>query len=179
MEYRSMNKSRLQLKHTLTYGAIFGVFIVILQLVIFIFGMLNNNSLNTMAPAIFIFGVYLSVKHYRDKLNNGFLTFGKAFGTSLLTCITIGSVWGVYGYILYKYLSPGMLTEVIEAAQDMWLNKGLSEEFVEKATSSISPVTIAFGYITNSLIFGSLLSLLVAAMLMKNINPLLADSEGE
>jgi len=171
-----MNGNNSQFKHTLVYGAIFGGFILLISLIVYMLGMLNSPSLATFAPAIYTIGAYISVRHFRDKQNNGFITFGKAFGTSFLTCCIMGSAWAIYGYLLYKYLSPGLMDEAIEATQEIWLNNGFSEAFVELATNSLSPVTMAFGYVVNTLFFGALLSLIIAAFLKRDTNPLLIDN---
>jgi hypothetical protein len=173
-----MNFNQIQIRHSLTYGAIFGVSIVILLLLLYIFGMTNNASLITLAPLLYVIGAHISVKHHRDRLNDGLLSFGKAFGTSLLTCVIMGSIWAVYEYFLYKFLLPGLLAEQIALAEDMYLNLGFSEEYVEKINITTTPFTIAFGYVTNSLIFGSILSLVIAVFLKRNnTNPLMTDTD--
>jgi hypothetical protein len=171
-----MNYNQIQFRHSLVYGAIFGVSIVILLLILYIFGMTNNGNMVSLAPIIYIIGAQISVKHHRDRLNDGFVTFGKAFGTSLLTCIFMGIVWAVYGYFLYKYLLPNLLDEQVALMQDMYLKFGLTEDTVEKLSKSVTPFSIAFGYVTNSVIFGSLLSLIIAAFFKRNKNPLISNS---
>jgi hypothetical protein len=172
-----MNNNSVQFRHSVIYGAIAGGFIVFLLFIVFLFGMLNNTVLTSFSPMIYIFGAYFSVRHYRDRLCGGYVTFGKAFGTSLITCVTMGTIWGIYSYILYKYLSPGLMKEAIELSEEVLLNKGFSEEFVELATKSTNPFTLSFGYITNSFLLGSLLSLFIAAILKRNVNPLLIDND--
>ena len=167
------------MRHSLIYGATFGTTIVILLLLLYIFGMTNNSKMESLAPLIYIIGAYISVKHYRDKLNEGFLPYGKAFGTSLLTCIIMGSVWALYKYFLYKYLLPGLFTEQLELMQDLYLKLGFSEDFVKKISPTITPFSFAFGYITNSIIFGSLLSLIIAAILKSDSNPLVTRSDND
>ena len=174
-----MNYNQIQFRHSLIYGAIFGISIVILLLILYIFGMTNNGNIYSLAPLIYIIGAHISVKHHRDRLNDGYITFGKAFGTALLTCIFMGIVWAVYGYFLYKYLLPNLLTEQIALIQEMYLKFGMSDQLVEKLSQAITPFSVAFGYVTNSVIFGSLLSLIIAALLKRIQNPMISSTDNE
>lgn len=174
-----MDPKNSQFRHALIYGSVTGGIIVIYLLILYIFGMMNNMKLVNITGIIFIGGAFLSVKRYRDTIMGGFLTFGKAYGTALLTFIVTGSVWGMYGFILYKYLSPGLLEEKIIQAQDALLQLGWTEERVETYTELIAnsqtAFTNAFGYVLNAAFWGALLALILAAWLKRNENPLLKD----
>lgn len=172
-----MNNSLTQFRHSIIYGAIFGSLIVFLLFFTFIFGMLNIKDITSLTVPIYAVGAFIAVKHFRDKVNDGYLSFGKAFQTSLIVCITMGVVWGTYQFILYKYLSPDLMIKKIEDYQEEMLILGFSEKFVELNSSAMSPFTMGFGYISNSAILGSLLSLIIAALLKRNINPLLIDND--
>jgi len=174
-----MESSTSQLKHTLKYGSITGGLICIYLLILFIFGMMNNMKLVNISGIFFIGGAFISVKRYRDSVTGGFLTFGKAYGTALLTFIFTGIVWAIYGYILYKYLSPGLLEEKIIQAQDALLQLGWPEDRIESYTYLISKsqtaFTNAFGYVLNATFWGALLALVLAAWMKRRENPLLKD----
>ena len=174
-----MESKNSQFRHALIYGSVTGGIIVVYLLILYIFGMMNNMKLVNMAGVFFVVGAFVSVKRYRDTVTGGFLTFGKAYGTALLTFIATGVVWGIYGYILYKYLSPGLLEEKITQAQDALLQLGWSEERVEAYSELIgqsqTAFTNAFGYVMNAAFWGALLSLIIGASLKRNENPLLKD----
>ena len=171
-----MNKNSVQFKHSAIYGAVFGGIIVFMLLISAIF-MVPGKAMTVLTVTVFIFGAYLGTKSFRDKFNDGYITYGKAFGTSLLICVTMGVIWGIYRFILFKYVSPEMMNIEIEEYQEALLTAGWSDSFVELASSSISLFTLSFGYIWNSAIYGSLLSLILAALLKRNINPLLIDTD--
>lgn len=172
-----MNNSSMQFRHSVIYGLVFGGIIVLLLFLTAILCLLPNKNITSLAVPIFIFGSFLGTKHFRDKLNGGFITFGKAFGTSLIICVTMGIVWGVYRYLLFKYISPDLMTTEIEEYQEVLIGSGMNDKFVEMATLNLTPFTMGFGYISNSAIYGSLLSLVNAWILKRNVNPLLMDTD--
>jgi len=167
----------VQIRHSVTYGAIFGGIIVLLLFLAFLFGMMNVTKITSWAMPIYVIGVYIAVKHYRDRINNGYVQFWTAFGSALIVCIVMGILWAVYRYILFKYLSPEIMIREIEEYEEGLLKLGFSENMVELSTSAMTPFSLSFGYITNSLIYGSILSLVVATLLKRKTNPLLEDTD--
>ncbi len=141
--------------------------------------MMNNTKLINISGLFFVIGAFISVKHYRDRVMEGYLSFGKAYGTALLTFVIIGFVWAIYGYILYKYLTPGLLEERITQTQETLLQLGWPEDRIEAYTDVIrksqTPFTNAFGYVMNATFWGALLSLIIGAWLKRSENPLLKD----
>jgi hypothetical protein len=172
-----MNINSVQFRHSIIYGSVFGGIIVLILFLSAILCLLPNKSITSLAVPVFIFGAFLCVKHFRDRINEGYITFGKAFGTSLIACITMGVIWGAYRFILFKYISPDMMTREIEEYQEILLNSGWNDKFVEMTSSNLNPFTMGFGYVSNSTIYGSLLSLAIAWILRRNTNPLLIDKD--
>jgi hypothetical protein len=141
--------------------------------------MVNNPRLPNIALFIFIAGVYISVKRYRDFESGGVLSFGRAYGTAVLTCVFIGILWSMYEYVLHKYLAPGLLETKIEEMQEVWLNKGVSEDFVELQTLYFTPFILALSYIFSAAFWGAILSFPLAALLKREVNPLAGNQDNE
>lgn len=168
-----------QFQHTLKYSLYTGGAIVLFFLIIYVFGMVNNPTLPNVALFMFIAGVFISVRRYRDIENGGVLSFGRAYGTAVLTCLFTGIIWSVYEYVLHKYLSPGLLETKIEEMQEIWLNKGFSEDFIELQTLYFTPFIMALSYIFSAAFWGAILSLPMAAMLKREKNPFAGGLENE
>jgi hypothetical protein len=170
-----MNQSTTQFRHTLIYGAATGGIISLYLLLLYIFGMMNKTSMTNFGGILFILGGYVSVRQYRNQYKEGFIRFGTAYGTCILTFLAAGFIWAIYEFFLYKYLSPGLLEIKITEAQDALLKLGWNEEKVEAFTtlSKPTPFTNAFGYFFTTAFWGALLSLLIAALLKRESNPLL------
>lgn len=172
----TMGKETKILRHSLMYGLITGIVIIVYQIALYVFGMLNNNSLGNIVFFLLVIGILLSVKHYRDHINKGFLNFGRAFRTGFLTCIFTSVVGAVYTYFQYRYLSPHMVGDLLTLAQDSLLTKGISEEQVELQSAIlekiITPTFLSIAYIFSMGFWGAILSLIIAAILKKDENPL-------
>lgn len=166
-----------QFQHTLRYSLYTGGAIVLFFLIIYMFGMVNNPRIPNIALFMFIAGVFISVKRFRDFECGGVLSFGRAYGTAMLTCVFTGILWSGYEYVLYKYLSPGLLNTRIEEMQEIWLNKGFSEDLVELQAKLFTPFILALSYLFSMAFWGAILSFPVAALLKRNKNPLAGGQE--
>ncbi len=164
-----------QFQHTVKYSLYTGGAIILFLLLIYVFGMMNNPRMPNIALFMFVAGIFISVKRYRDHENGGVLSFGRAYGTAVLTCVFTGIIWAFYEYILYKYLSPGLLETRIEEMQELWLNSGVSEDLIELQSRLFTPFVMGISYLFSAAFWGSVLSLPLAAMLKRETNPLAGE----
>jgi hypothetical protein len=175
------NKNKM-LEHSLVYGLIIGLVIVLYQIVLYIFGMLNNNALGNVIFFLLVIGIFFSVKHYRDHVNGGFLNFGKAFQTGFLTCVFLGVIGAVYNYFQYKYLSPHLINDLLTMAQESLLNKGYPEGQVELQSTILekymTPLVLSIAYFFRLGFWGAVLSLVIAAIIKRDENPLQSRNPG-
>ncbi len=143
-------------------------------------GSMNNATLNFIIYMFFGIGIFFSVKHYRDHYRNGFLNFGSALGTALLTCMAIGMVGAVYNYLLYKYLAPSLWEQMLAETQEQLLTGGFSEEKVELQSiimkNYMTPAILALGVFFYSVLLGGVFSLGIAAMLRRQEIPTMPDN---
>tara|TARA_R110001583_G_scaffold153027_4_gene304809 strand:- start:3215 stop:3721 length:507 start_codon:yes stop_codon:yes gene_type:complete len=69
--------------------------------------------------------VYFAIKHYRDSVNNGSVSFGKALLIGVLVSLLAGLTFGIINYVYVEIINPGFMTEYYDY-------------MVEKAKSSLS-----------------------------------------
>ncbi|HPW97310.1 MAG TPA: DUF4199 domain-containing protein [Flavobacterium sp.] len=167
-------------KSALSYGLFFGLIMgieLILGYVLNIDPQTNStygiaiNVLNYLAlPFIFI---YIACNNYKNKLNNGFITFGQCLKIGVLVCVIAALVYGVF-YTIFQLFVPeyfnGMLDKMDKILRDK--NAEMTQEQIDMAISMTKkfmspaiavPITIAiFAFV------GLLHSLLVGAIVKKD-----------
>jgi len=55
--------------------------------------------------------VYFGIKHFRDKENNGIVTFGKALLIGILISLIVSLAFGILDVIYVKFINPDFMTD--------------------------------------------------------------------
>ena len=124
--------------------------------------------------ALSIGGLVLAMRDFRT-LNGGFMTFGEGVGLGTLTSAVSGLISTLFQTFYTTIIDTTMMERMAEKARVQLEETGkLTDAQIEQQMSFInmfqSPgITFAFGVIA-SVIFGLLLSLVIAAVMKKN-NP--------
>jgi len=147
----------------------FGAYGLLLGLVLFLAGVLFVDSteieqgevvgyLTMVASLIF---VYFGIKHYRDKINNGTISFGKAvaIGLGIAAFAAIGV--GIADYIYTAAINPDFFEEYKAAMRA----KGNTEEIPDWGSGFM-----AFVMFLTVMIIGLIISLISAFILQRKIN---------
>lgn len=78
--------------------------------------------------------IFFGIKHYRDKVNNGVVTFGKALIIGLLISIFVGIGVAIIDYIYTTVINPDFATEYLEKSVATMKETLSPEQFeIEKA----------------------------------------------
>lgn len=55
--------------------------------------------------------VFFGIKHFRDRENNGLLSFGKGLLIGLLITLFASMTFGIYNVVYVEYIDPNFMTE--------------------------------------------------------------------
>jgi hypothetical protein len=119
--------------------------------------------------------IFFGVKGYRDKVLGGKISFGKAFllGTGISAVASV--IFGVYIYLLYTVISPGLSGKMIEVYREKIRTSGQAQEVITQQLAQFdteavlwnNPYLQAFIMLVTVLLIGILISLVTAAILKK------------
>ncbi|WP_142784797.1 DUF4199 domain-containing protein [Changchengzhania lutea] len=76
--------------------------------------------------------VFFGIKHYRDQVNHGKISLGKALVIGLLISVLVGIGVGITDYIYTTMINPDFVSEYLEANLSMMENTLPPEEFQVK-----------------------------------------------
>lgn len=118
-------KSKSTFKFNLTYGLITGAAVIILSLIFYVLELPFDSPIVKYAPfLIFIGGMVYGAHMYKNEFGNGFMTYGKAFGTSYLIGIYAAILASIYGFIYMSYIDPGIINQILEVTEQTLLDQG-------------------------------------------------------
>ncbi|OIQ20197.1 MAG: hypothetical protein BM557_05880 [Flavobacterium sp. MedPE-SWcel] len=166
-------------KLVLTFGLISG-FISVLG---FLIMMLNPDSIDFENGMIYGYAsmllafslIFVAIKSFRDKHNEGVISFGKAFRIGLYICLIASTVYVVVWLIDYYFFLDDFWGKYIEMSKNDLIAKGTPQEEIDTMVSEVegwkelykNPLVAGLITYTEILPVGLLISLIAAAILKR------------
>lgn len=162
-------------KTAMNFGALLGLVLILYSALLYAIDQSTNQYLSWISYVFLAAGIVLGTKHYRDKVNEGFITYGQALWTGTLIVLFASFITAFYTYIFTKFIDPGMVEKILEQTETQMLEQNnMSEEDVETAMK-ITRMFVTPGMMSISIVFittvmGFVISLITSAILKKE-NP--------
>jgi hypothetical protein len=170
-----MEKKTTLFNHSLMWGAILGIILIVYSLLLYFLDLSTNRALGYVAWLITIVIVFYAMKVYRDKVNQGALSFGNAFAIGILVCLISGLISAIFAYIQFSVLSPELIDKMIQIGEERLLSRGMPDDMVERSMAMsrkfMTPAMISLMAFIMSVIIGAVISLILAAIVKKEPNP--------
>lgn len=164
-------------KTNLTNGIILGLVGIVYSLVMYFLDLSLNSIQGYVFILIQIVVLYFLVKLYRDNFMHGMITFGQALGAGVVICLYYSIIIAIFTYILYAFIDTNLIDKMLAMTEEKLLDRGLSQSQVDAGMSVQSrimkPAFIAPISIFGNMFQGLIMSLIVAAFVRKEGNPLI------
>ena len=181
------NKSAPFMKSAMNNGMIFGIILILVQLVFWMFNIIPVGFSKGMLMfgfnlLISVAGLYYFTKNYRDGLLNGFISYGQAFMYGWTVYLIATVVLIIYNFIFNQFIDPEYTTRVIQTTaewtEEFMRSKGVPEsqisDAVDKMMSKAHPSVIKTAVTTliGGVVAGAIFSAISSAFAKKAANPL-------
>ena len=118
--------------------------------------------------------VYFGIKHYRDKVNGGKVSLGKALGIGMLIALFSASGVAIFDYIYTTLINPDFATDYLQYSLNKMEANLSPEEFKTESNKLIqqmkdygSPGFMAFMMFATVIILGFIISLISGLILQR------------
>lgn len=165
------------MKIALKYGLIYSGINILWNLLLYITE-LNRSEyawvFQTLGLVFMIVCIVMAINEYKKAEGGGFIEFSAAFKQGLIIAVVSGVIGSVY-YVLYvNAIDPDFNDYIMQKQVDKMAEMGMGEADIEKAISQSAKFQTPFWLMTfgilGSLFVGSIISLIIAAI-MKKPNP--------
>jgi hypothetical protein len=116
-------------------------------------------------------GLVLAVRQVRT-LQGGFITFGKAFGTSFKTIAITSVIQTAWSIVFIKFIAPDLMSQMMEMQRGKMEEQGMEPEAIDGAMQMMSwmqdPITFTLFSIGSYLLIGVIIALIIAAIMKKD-----------
>ena len=156
---------------SLIYGGIIGGIILLHSVVLHIMNASFSTYAQIMAYVLPVGLLTYALHAYRKEYLGGIMPYSKGVGMGVRFSIVNAVIGIAYLIILIKFIDPNYLELINQIAEEKMLQKGLSEEVIEKAMEMTERFRdLAFLSITGfigSIFMGTIYSLIIMIFLKK------------
>jgi Protein of unknown function (DUF4199) len=130
-------------KNIIIYGLIAGIVVSILMLFSISIKMDYNISLFVgYASMLIAFSlVFVGIRNYRDKYNEGVISFGKAFKIGIMIVLIASTIYVIAWLIDYFFFIPDYLEKYSAHILDKLKASGASQIEIDKQTTEMANLT--------------------------------------
>ena len=154
----------------LKWGVVLGVVLIVYTLILFLTEQVGNQNLGWISLALSVTFIVLAMREFRT-LNEGYLSLGEGMGVGTLVSAISGLISATFSTIYTTFIDTAFYERLTDTMQEQLEEQGRSETEIEQSMEIMkmfqSPgLSFAFGLI-GAVVFGLILSLIIAAILRK------------
>ena len=158
----------------LRYGLIGGLLAVVSLLIKSIAGMMTSPIAGILDLVIYGYVVYAAINALRALQGNQ-ITFGRAIGVGVLSCVVMGLIASIFTYVYFNFIDPSLIDEVVQASLEA-VAAFLPEEALEEAAESTrlgftSLPRVLMNGIGGGAFMGLIASLIAGAIMKRDPEP--------
>ena len=86
-------------KSALYYGLMLGLVLILFDIILWSTHLKESTIIHNLSLIIIIAGIVIGIKKYRDKINNGIISYSKALGLGTLIIFITSVVLAIYYYL--------------------------------------------------------------------------------
>jgi hypothetical protein len=172
----AMSQKPSNVNVSLINGLYLGAVLIVYSLILYVAGFPRDNWLQYISYLFMVIGVVLAIKQWRDKYNNGFLTYGQAFSNGFLTILFAGILTSVYIFVFFQFIAPEEITKMAETTEERMYQKNpnMSEADIEMgmkyATMFMKPWLMSILGLFFNALAGLIISAIVSIFMKKENN---------
>lgn len=162
------------LKNSMNFGALNGVAMMIISLLIYLLGIPQNFIVSLVIYTINIVFIIYGTLFLRNQYLNGEISYGKALSSGILISLFMSILVAFFIFIFFKFIGTDELNKILEQTEEKMYNQGMSEDQIELAMEITkkytTPMYMALGTIFSYTFMGFIFSLITSAFIKKNVD---------
>jgi hypothetical protein len=162
------------------HGVFLGLALIVMQTVFYLADIRLDSGPGYISYVILIGGLFLSIRAYRDQLNEGFISYGRAVGFGVVVALLSGIISSIFTFILYEFIDPNMISKLLMESEAKLIEAGMAEDQLDMAMEMnqkiITPTFLTVIGIIGQTFMGLVFSLVLAVFLKKEGNTFEQDT---
>ncbi len=168
-------------KANLTNGLILGCAGIVFTLFAYFFDLTFNKNFGYIFFILAAIILYFCIKSYRDNYLHGNITYGQSVGAGVIIFLYYSIIAAIFTYLLYKVIDPELVNKMLANVEEQMMKSGKVPEGSMDTVMSFQkkfmrPEIMAPFSILGSMLFGTIISLIVSIFTKREGNPLVDSS---
>ncbi len=167
----------------LTNGLILGLIGIVYSLVIYFLDLYFNKVQGWIFMLAEIVILYFLIKSYRDNFMHGMISYGQALGAGVIICLYYSLIMAVFTYILYTVIDTGLIDKQLAFTEETLQKSGVPQAQIDAGIKMqakfMKPAFMVPATIITGMFLGLIFSLIAAAFVRKEGNPLIETPENQ
>lgn len=167
-------------KVAINHGLMLGGVLIVFSYLMYLLGVDFDSKLQYFSYIIMIAGLFIGIKQWRDKYNNGFISYGDAFKNGFFTMLIAGILTSIWVLLFFTVVAPDEIGKMLEIAEEKMYESqpDMTDEQLDLAMKwtkmFMSPLWMAiWGFLGN--IFAGLVLSAIIAIFIKKEKPFFAE----
>src|SRR5690554_301912 len=169
------NNNSARTQYIFSSGAKLGMGMVLFFLILYFAGKMFGSGWSAFSWVIYAGIIYQTMRVYRDKFRDGFLSYGQGLLFGIRISTLAGIIIGFYYFIMFSFVDPGLRDMMIAQTEEAYLAIGMSESTVESMRDNIvkatNPWVLFISHAFGSVFYGLIVSLVVALFVKRKGDP--------
>lgn len=167
------NKTNIFLKSNTLFGALMGAIFIAASVAIYKSGspIFMNPTLDRIITLLYICGLTLQIRKYREEALGGFMSYGMALKTGLYLAAVTGFLYAIYIFFMYSQ-NPSLLEYYLTASEatlkQVYGESSMVESMISMLKVFTSPLSMAFSELFSKVFSGFIYTLFIAWFLKKS-----------
>ena len=164
-------------KANLNNGVILGLLGIVFTLVMYFLDLNFSKVPGYIFLLAQIFILFYMIKSYRDSFLHGYITYGQSLGAGVIIFLYYSIITALFTYILYKFIDTGLTAKLLAFTEEQLVKKGLPQQAIDAGMAMqkkiMIPEIMAPLGIFGTMLWGTIISLIVSIFTRKEGNPLI------
>jgi NADH:ubiquinone oxidoreductase subunit 6 (subunit J) len=159
-------------KNAMNFGAILGLSLCVVSAIFMSLGAEQTTVQQWIGYVLTIGIISWGTISFRNKYNDGFISYSKAFTSCLLITFFSSIILAFFMYLYLSFIDQTLIDQIIEKAEEEMLNKKLPDDQIDEAMKMTkmfaTPTVMAFFTILINSFMGAIFGLITAAFLKRD-----------
>ena len=170
-------------KANLTNGLILALIGIVYTMIMYFLDLTFNKVQGWLFMIVQIVILFFLLKSYRDNYRNGMITYGQGLGAGMIIFLYYAIITAIFMYLLYAVIDTNLMDKQLAITEEGLLKREVPQEAIDMSMNIqkkiMIPAVIAPLSIIGNMFYGLIMSLIVAAFVRKEGNPLVETTEEE